>query len=163
MNFIIIMRLYVFFFKTIFVVGVINPVSYEYHNVHVGAHLHPQELRGEIVYGRPHQQSVSKHNQALTDENFPSEKHTQVIFKSTTATPFHETVHQNTEIEHGQPQNQQYAAPEIQSHQTPVVYHNLEQYYNNPEPNYDQQINEENAGMITFSLIVSTIYIHISS
>lgn len=146
------------FFKTIFLSGVTNPVSYEYHNVHGGAHLNPQALREEIVYGRPHQESVSKHNQALTVENFPSDKHTQVIFKSTTAAPLHDNVHHNTEIQHEQPQRPQYARPAIQNHQTPVVYHNLEQYYNNPEPNYDQhshdeQINAKNAGIITFFLI----------
>lgn len=148
-----------FFYKTIFFSGVIDPVSYEYHNVHVGAHLHPQQLRGEIVYGRPHHESVSEHNQVLTDENFPSDKHTQVIFKSTTAAPIHEAVHQNTEIEHVQPQQPQYETPAIQNHQTPVVYHNLDQYYNDPDPNYDQQshddqTNEENAGIIIFPSIV---------
>lgn len=157
MNLIDVVCLFVFLSKPNFFSGVINPVSYEYHNVHVGAQLHPQELRGDIVYGRPHHESVTEHKQSLTNENFPSDKHTQVIFKSTTAPPFHETQHQNTEIEHEQPQHPQYGTPAIQNHPTSVVYHNFEQYYNNPEPNYDQQshdeqINEENPGIITFFL-----------
>lgn len=134
-----------FHFKTYFFSGVINPISYKYHSVH---HLHPQELRGDIVYGRPHHESVSEQTQAPTNEKFPSDRHTQIIFKSTTAAPFHDAVLQNTEIEH-----KQHSA--MENLQTPIVFHGLEQYYSNPEPNYDRQshdkqINEDDTGIITY-------------
>lgn len=64
----------------------------------------------------------------LTTENFPDSKHTQVIFKSTTQQPIdhhahHEHQHQHTGDE---------AADEggdAQSYNSPLVYHQLEQYY----------------------------------
>lgn len=147
----------------------VHPTSYEYHNVHAGAdyhhphHGHVQNAHEQIIYGRPHQESVAEHDQLLTTENFPSDKHTQVIFKTTTAAPYHGPEYDNTQVEHEhEHQHEQheqhdhhshYLAP--QTYQAPLVYHKLEHYYNG-NPSYDEQSNaehvsNENAGMFTLS------------
>lgn len=117
-----------------------------------------QNSHEEIIYGRPHHETASEHNQLLTTENFPSDKHTQVIFKSTTAAPYHESEHDNTQLQHEQEQvheheqHSQYLQPATQTYQAPLVYHKLEHYYNG-SPSYDEQsngeqVNAENTGII---------------
>lgn len=124
--------------------GVVHPTSYEYHNIHEEQqqqqqqqlqqqHQHEHEHQHhdthsneQIIYGQPHHGAVSQHNELLTTENFPSEKHTQVIFKSST-----ESYQSDEHYGHDDHQQQQYLPPsQVNTYRAPLVYHKYEHYYN---------------------------------
>lgn len=96
-------------------------------------HGHHQEeshvpQQPSVVYGPSSQheeESHYDHGPLLTTENFPSDKHTQVIFRTTTQQPY------NYQSSH---------APEVQVQtiRAPLVYHKLEQFYGN-EPEYNAE------------------------
>lgn len=101
------------------------------HEVPHVAHQQPT-----LVYGPPipshhhHQQhheeeSHHSHDHLLTTENFPSDQHTQVIFKPTTPHSYHHSSH---------------AAPQVQvqTYRAPLVYHKLEQFYG-ADPEYNAE------------------------
>lgn len=66
----------------------------------------------------------------LTTENFPDSKHTQVIFKSTTQQPIdHHAHHEHQHVADGAAEEE----GDSQSYNSPLVYHQLEQYYGEEE------------------------------
>lgn len=81
--------------------------SYEYQNIH------PED------YNSAHHDSIGDHDHLQTTENFPSDSHTQVIFKSTTQHPYHYHSSHSTAPVH------------VQTYRAPLVYHKLEQFYGN--------------------------------
>lgn len=99
------------------------------HQHHTEVHNYNQQPQEEIIYGTPKHESVSEHNDLLTTENFPSDKHTQVIFKSTTQQPYY-----HSGVTHGH---------DIQTYRAPLIYHQLEQFYGN-EQGYSGISNEHN-------------------
>lgn len=115
-----------------------HEASHEQHHEH---HLHSDEHAHDehTVYGTPHHETVgADHHGLVTTENFPDDKHTQVVFKSTTASPLLDDSH---ELEHHE-QRYQPPATQINTYRAPLVYHKLEAYYNQP---YDGQSGQEEA------------------
>lgn len=115
------------------IVGVVHPTAYQYHNVHneqsQQAYSADHESNDDVVYGQQ-QESVSQHNELLTNENYPDDKHTRVIFKTST-----EATYNTDHYEHEQ-HPQQYLPPSpVNTYRAPLVYHKLEQFYN---PHDDQ-------------------------
>lgn len=84
--------------------------------------MHDTHSNEEVIYGQPHQESVSDHDALLTTENFPDDKHTQVYFKSSTQSPYQTDDHYSQQI------SQQYLP---QTYRAPLVYHKYEEesYY----------------------------------
>lgn len=82
-------------------------------------------------YGLPRQPIASSH--LLTSENFPDDKHTQVVFRSTTSQPpaYH---YDSTGINSHTSDS---GAVEVQTFRAPLVYHRLEQFYGSP-PDYER-------------------------
>lgn len=115
--------------------GVVHPTSYEYHNIHdePQPQHHDAHSNEQVIYGQPHHETVSQHNELLTTENFPSDKHTQVFFKSSTEPSYQsDEQHYAPEEHHHHHQQQQYLAPaQVNTYRAPLVYHKYEeQYYN---------------------------------
>lgn len=84
-------------------------------------------------YGVPHQPIVSP--QLLTSENYPDDKHTQVVFRSTTQQPpayQYDSVHLNS-------QSSDAGNAEVQTFRAPLVYHRLEQFYGS-QPDYERVV-----------------------
>lgn len=127
-------------------IGIVQPTAYEYHNVHDEQqqhhhHQHDTQSNEEIVYGHPHHESVSEHNQLLTTENFPDDKHTQVIFKTSTETPYH------SDEQYSQPLPQQYLPQtHVASYRAPLIYHKLEEQFYNPHNDQGDSSQYSNAG-----------------
>lgn len=95
------------------------------HSQHEEAHIPHQP---SVDYGPPSQHEEESHHDPsslLTTENFPSDKHTQVIFKSTTEQPY---------IYH----SSHAPAVQVQTIRAPLVYHKLEEFYDQ-----NRQINSE--------------------
>lgn len=88
-------------------------------------HQAHQQQQPKYVYGPPQSESVSLKPNLLTTENFPSPKHTQVIFRSTTAEPI---AHQN---DHN-----------VEQYRAPLVYHQLQQFYGN-EQEYPSSVSHD--------------------
>lgn len=133
-------------------IDIVQPTAYEYHNVHEEQQHHHSEhdtqSNEEIVYGHqhPHHESVSEHNELLTTENFPDDKHTQVIFKSATESPY-----QHSDEQYSQPLPQQYLQPHthqthVASYRAPLVYHKLEEQFYNPHDDQGDSSQYSNAG-----------------
>lgn len=72
------------------------------------------------MYGTPHQDTIGDHQHLITTENFPDDKHTRVYFKSTTQAPYSY-------------ESEQHHPVQVQTFRAPLVYHKLEQFYNNPQ------------------------------
>lgn len=139
--------------------GVIHPSGYAYQNFHQGQHVAPplqheqqyqneQQYRNEqyhnahdsndeVVYG--HQESATPDSGLLTNENYPDDKHTRVIFQSSTEPSTYDTGHYGAE-QHEQQSNGYLPANPVDTYEAPLVYHKMEQYYNNP---HDQQQHSE--------------------
>lgn len=81
-------------------------------------------------YGAPRQPVASSH--LLTSENFPDDKHTQVIFRSTTQQPpaYH---FDNSGLSSHLPDA---GAVEVQTFRAPLVYQRFEQFYGS-QPDYE--------------------------
>lgn len=97
-------------------------------------HQHEQYQNGhdsneEIVYG--HQESVTPHNHLLTNENYPDDKHTRVIFQSSTEPSAYDTGHY-TSAQHDPHANSYLQADSVDTYRAPLVYHKMESFYNNP-------------------------------
>lgn len=104
-----------------------------YHDHDDTGHDHEQQYQSQYEQSNDAQHDVHQgynyeppSGQLLTTENFPDSKHTQVIFKSTTQQPIdHHSHHDHQHVTddsaesggNGQPYN------------SPLVYHQLEQYY----------------------------------
>lgn len=117
--------------------GAVHPTAYDYHNIHEEQQHHDTHSTEEIVYGQPHHETVSEHNAHLTNENFPSDKHTQVYFKTTTEAPYHSDEHQYGH--EPQPQPQPYLPhTQVNTYRAPLVYHKLEEeFYNTHDDHGD--------------------------
>lgn len=128
------------------VTGVVQPTAYEYHNIHDEQqhhqHQHQHDTQSneeQIVYGQP-QETVSQHDELLTNENYPDDKHTQVYFKSTTETPYQS----QEQYGHEQPLSHQYVShAHVNTYRAPLVYHKLEQFYN-PHDGYAHGHSDDN-------------------
>lgn len=82
-------------------------------------------------YGLPRQPLATP--QLLTSENYPDDKHTQIVFRSTTAQPpayHYDSANLNS-------QSSDAGAVEVQTFRAPLVYHRLEQFYGS-QPDYEQ-------------------------
>lgn len=108
-------------------VGVVQQTAYQYHNIHDEQsnqqYNTEQETNGEIAYGQQHE-SVSPHNGLLTQENYPDDKHTRVIFKTSTEQSYASDYDQEQQPQPYLPQSQ------VNTYRAPLVYHKLEQFYN---------------------------------
>lgn len=131
-------------------IGFVQPTAYEYHNIHGEQQQqhhhhhseHDTQSNEEIVYGHPHQESVSEHNQLLTNENYPDDKHTQVIFKSSTETPY------QSEEQYNHPLHHQYVPQtHVASYRAPLVYHKLEEQFYNPNDDQGDSSQYSNGGI----------------
>lgn len=126
------------------IVGVVHPTAYQYHNVHdeqsQQAYGADHETNDEVVYGQ--QESVSPHNELLTNENYPDDKHTRVIFKTST-----EPTYASDQYEHEQPSRQYLPQSQVNTYRAPLVYHKLEQFYN---PHDDQGDGSAGEWMLNF-------------
>lgn len=104
-------------------------------------HAQQQE---QIVYGGPRQpvenpldsygvprQSIAS-TPLLTSENYPDDKHTQVVFRSTTHQP--PAYHYDSSSLHSHSPDT--GAVEVQTFRAPLVYHRLEQFYGS-QPDYE--------------------------
>lgn len=117
-------------------IGVVHPTAYQYQNIH-DDQTHQQyssdhDANGESVYGQPQHESVSQHNELLTNENYPDDKHTRVVFKTSTE-PTYTSNHYD---------NEQYAQPylpqsQVSTYRAPLVYHKSEHFYNQPDDQTD--------------------------
>lgn len=89
------------------------------------------------AYEHPTPEDAAEQQHLLTTENFPSSKHTQVIFKSTTQQPHEYHHHHEHEHEHEHEHSHTSAtgsdsgdtSAQVQTYSAPLVYHQLEQYY----------------------------------
>lgn len=131
-------------------IDIVQPTAYEYHNVHEEQQHHHSEhdtqSNEETIYGHSHHESVSEHNELITTENFPDDKHTQVIFKSATESPY-----QQSDEQYSQPLPQQYLQPHshqthVASYRAPLVYHKLEEQFYNPHDDQGDSSQYSNAG-----------------
>lgn len=115
------------------VLGVVHPTSYEYHNVHEEQQQqhHPDtHSNEEIVYGQPHHTENFGHQA----ENYPDDKHTQIILPQKNPTPYQSDEHYDHED-----QQQHYLAPaQVNTYRAPLVYHKYEQYYNDDQGDSSQ-------------------------
>lgn len=114
----------------------VHPTTYEYHNVHEEQqhhNIHDTHSNEDIVYGQQHHESESDHSSLQTNENFPSDKHTQVYFKTTTETPY-----QSEHYGHEQQPQQYLPQSHVNMYRAPLVYHKLEQFYNVHDDHGDQ-------------------------
>lgn len=128
----------------------VHPSEYAYRNYHQEQHSAPlqqQEYHNEhdtnedIVYGHhdhhDHGQehdheSVTPQNGLLTNENYPDEKHTQVIFQPTTEPSSYETGGHYESQQHEPSPHPYLSAGAVDTYRAPLVYHKMEQYYNSP-------------------------------
>lgn len=120
----------------LFLIGIVHPAAYEYHTHHTDG---AEQQESHEAY--PHHETIADHSALLTTENFPSDKHTQVVFKSTTASPIHHEHEQ--QHEHELEQHEQHYLPpvtQIKTYKAPLVYSKFEQYYNTQ---YDDQSGQE--------------------
>lgn len=127
-------------FNDIIVLGVIHPSAYAYQNFHQGQHPAPplqheqyqseHDPNAEVVYG--HQESETPHNGLLTNENYPDDKHTRVIFQSSTEANAYDNGQYDTEQHEPHP-NAYLPTNPVDTYRAPLVYHKMEQYYNNPQ------------------------------
>lgn len=107
-----------------------HPTAYSYQNIHEDQPQQQQHYEQptvhdgneEAVYGPPNHQSESDAHsgQLLTNENYPDDQHTRVIFKTSTEPPY--------TSDHLEPQP--YLPGPVNTYRAPLVYHKLEQYYN---------------------------------
>lgn len=132
-------------FSMNFFPGVIHPSAYAYQNFHQGQHQAPplqheqqyhnaHDPNDEAVYG--HQESATPENGLLTNENYPDDKHTRVIFQSSTE-PSYDNGHYESE-QHEPHSNAYLPANPVDTYQAPLVYHKMEQYYNNPQNEHSE-------------------------
>lgn len=122
--------------------GVIHPSAYAYQNYHQGQYPtqevqhqdyhNEHDSNDEVVYGH---QEVTPHNGLLTNENYPDDKHTRVIFQSSTEP----STYDNGHYEHHEPHSNEYLPPNpVDTYRAPLVYHKMEQYYNNPHDEHSE-------------------------
>lgn len=74
----------------------------------------------------------------LTNENYPDDKHTRVIFQSSTEPSTYDTGHYEPEQhEHAHP-NAYLPTNPVDTYRAPLVYHKTEQFYNNPHDEHHE-------------------------
>lgn len=113
------------FFTDFFSSGLHHPAAFEYHNNHpviqnTAHHVHAQPQHyhhapaEEIVYGHPHQESVSEHGGIITTDHY-SNKHADFAYgPTTTVAPYHND--HDDHADHGQYSLSQYVAPTPTAH-----------------------------------------------
>lgn len=144
-------------------VGLVQPISYGYHNLHSEEHHEPQQYHSasveQIGYGQQQSEGDFDSSGLVSTENFPSNKHTQVVFPTTTSAPYHN--------EHDEHEHSQYVPPsshvsQIHTYKAPLVYHKLEHLYDQyGHQNYDDQSDiqhhDENEGISNYEYFESKI------
>lgn len=111
----------------------------------------------EVVYG--HQESVTPHSGLLTNENYPDDKHTRVIFQSSTEPSSYDTGHYESEQHEPHP-NAYLPTNPVDTYRAPLVYHKTEQFYNNP---HDEHSDTELGMKLKLKTIFSTALCNIAN
>lgn len=87
------------------------------------------EQQAQLVYASGEHESSSEHEHLLTTENFPDNRHTQVIFKGST---------EPSALHLASAHTPQVDGVQVQTYRAPLVYHQFEQYYGNPHEYTDE-------------------------
>lgn len=76
---------------------------------------------------------MTPHNGLLTHENYPGDKHTRVIFQPSTEPSTYDSDGNYESVQHEPNPHSYLPSGPIDTYRAPLVYHKMEQFYNNPD------------------------------